>query len=293
MKKLIVIFLLLSFYSTPAFARINIVTTIPDFASIAKEVGGDLVSVKSLLRSNQDPHYIEPKPSYASSMNKADLFIAVGLELEIGWVPVLLTQSRNPKIQRGQKGYLEPWQGIHILDIPKGKIDRSHGDIHPDGNPHYWLDPRNGVLIANNIAKRLGRLDPKNSSVYLANAQKFSKNLQTKIASWQRSLAGLKGKSVITHHQSFTYFAHWAGVKIVDRIEDKPGIPPSPTHMIALIKLIKAQKVPLIITEHYYNPKPSEKLKKQTGISVVYVPTSAPDYFELFNALANKLKGSL
>ena len=293
MKKNIIFVLVLCLYTVPVFAKINIVTTIPDFASIAKEVGGDMVSVKSLLRSNQDPHYIEPKPSFASSMNQADLFIVVGLELEIGWVPVLLTQSRNPEIQKGRAGYLEPWRGIRILDIPTGKIDRSGGDIHPDGNPHYWLDPRNGIVIAKNIADRLSKLDPGNATLYKNNVVKYEKKLKEKIAFWQRQLKGLKGKSVVTHHQSFTYFANWIGLRVVDRIEDKPGIPPSASHMIALIKHIRSLKIPLVITEHYYNPKPSEKLKKETGIAVVYLPTSATNYIALFDELVPKLKGSL
>src|SRR3989338_3811420 len=169
MMKKIFLLLLIMVMPNPAQAKVNIVATIPDLAAIAKEIGGDLVNVESIVRGDQDPHYLEPKPSYAVKMNKADLLIEVGLELEVGWLPVLLTQSRNPKIQRGAPGYLDASRDIPVIEIPTGKVDRSMGDVHPLGNPHYWLDPRNGPIIAREIAAKLGALDPSNRAAYQNN----------------------------------------------------------------------------------------------------------------------------
>ncbi|MBI4411383.1 MAG: zinc ABC transporter substrate-binding protein, partial [Deltaproteobacteria bacterium] len=173
MKK-IFLFLLILLVPFTAHAKINVVATIPDLAAIAREVGGELVNVDSIARGDQDPHYLEPKPSYAVKMNKADLLIEVGLELEVGWLPVLLTQSRNPKILRGASGHLDASRDIPVAEIPAGKVDRSMGDVHPLGNPHYWLDPRNGLIIARGIADKLGKLDPANKTVYDGNLGVFT-----------------------------------------------------------------------------------------------------------------------
>lgn len=294
MKKIIFIFLCL--FSFPAFAKINIVTTIPDLAAIAQEVGGDLVDVKSIARGDQDPHFIEPKPSYAVLINRADLLIEVGLELEVGWLPVLLTQSRNPHVRRGEPGLLTASDGVGLLEIPSGPIDRSQGDIHPYGNPHYWLDPRNGVIIANHIADRLAQLDPPNAAAYQANATHFKTDLSGKIKGWQAELAGIRGKTAVTYHKSYSYFARWSGLQVADYIEPKPGIPPSPTHVLALIDLIKREKIPLIITENYYDPKPSHELAERTGAKVITLPTSVggeagiKSYFDLFDTIVRHLK---
>lgn len=298
MKKIILFIILLVLIHPLAFAKLKIVTTTTDLAALAKEVGGNLVEVKSLIRGSQDPHYIEPKPSYATMMNKADLFVAMGLSLEVGWVPTLLPQSRNPKIQRGHKGFIEPYQGLKILEIPTGEIDRSGGDIHPEGNPHYLLDPRNGIFVAKNLANKIANLDPANNATYQKNYKRFAKDMRGKIAAWNKKLARFKDTKVITHHKTFTYFANWLGLEIVDRIESRPGIPPSPKHMVDLIKLIKKQNIPFILLENYYNQKPAKKLAKETNIKILNLPVAVngvntvTSYAGLFDYLVSKLQRS-
>lgn len=288
-------------FSTPihAFAKLKVVASIPDFAALAQEVGGDLVETQTIARGDQDPHYLEPKPSFAILLNKADLLIQAGLELEIGWLPVLITQSRNPKVQPGTQGFMNAAEGINILEIPTGPIDRSMGDVHPDGNPHYWLNPRNGLVIARKIGERLAQLDPANAAKYAENEKAFEQRLTQKITQWEKEIAPLKGKKVVTQHKSFTYFVDWTGMNVAGLIEPKPGIPPTPSHLLSLIQLIQSEKIPLIITENYYDPKPSNELAGKTGAKVLFLPTSVggeagiKTYEDLFDSLIQKLKGAL
>jgi len=279
-----------------AQARLNVVATIPDLAAIAQEIGGDLATVKSLCRGDQDPHYLEPKPSFAVAMNRADLLIEVGLELETGWLPVLLTQSRNPKIQRGAAGHLDASVGIPVLEIPVGKIDRSVGDVHPLGNPHYLLGPGNGLIVARKIAEKLSELDPANSAVYSANRTKFESRLRQKISGWERAAAPLRGRPIISHHKSFSYFVHWTGMKVEGLIEPKPGIPPPPAHIKNLIQTISDRKITLIIAENFYDPKPAREISKKTGATALILPgmvggeAEIKTYADLFDFLINQIK---
>lgn len=287
------LFVLLPF---TASAKLKVVTTIPDLASLTQEVGGELVEAESLCRGDQDPHYLEPKPSYALLLNRADLLIEVGLELEVGWLPVLLTQARNPNVQPGQPGHLTASEGLKILEIPTGPIDRSQGDIHPFGNPHYWLNPRNGFMIAGRIAEKLSQLDPPHAAVYQKNLGDFQKRLTEKISTWEKELAPFRGKQIVTYHKSFSYFVDWTGLKVADLIEPKPGIPPSPSHILSLIERIRSEKIPLIITENYYDPKPAHELAERTGAKILNLPTSVGgepsinSYEALFDYLIKKLK---
>lgn len=282
-----------------AFAKLKVVASIPDFSALAQEVGGDLVEAQTIARGDQDPHYLEPKPSFAILLNKADLLIQAGLELEVGWLPVLITQSRNPKIQPGSQGFLNAAEGVNILDIPTGSVNRSMGDVHPDGNPHYWLNPKNGLIIAKKISERLAQLDPANAAKYAGNEKAFEQRLTQKIAQWEKEVAPLKGKNIVTQHKSFTYFVDWTGMTVTGLIEPKPGIPPSPAHLLSLIQLIQSEKIPLIITENYYDPKPSNELAEKTGAKVLFLPTSVggeagiKTYEDLFDSLIQKLKGAL
>ncbi|MBI2340558.1 MAG: zinc ABC transporter substrate-binding protein [Deltaproteobacteria bacterium] len=298
MKKFILL-LMLAIFPLSANAKVNIVTTTTDLAAIAREVGGELVSVESICRGDQDPHYLEPKPSYVVKMNRADLFVEVGLDLEIGWLPVLMTQSRNPKIQRGSTGYLDASRDIPVIEIPAGKVDRSMGDIHPLGNPHYWLDPRNGLIIAREVADKLSVLDPANQPAYRDNLATFESRLKSRIAAWQSLAASLRGKDIVTHHKVFSYFANWLGITIADVIEPKPGIPAPPSHITSLIDLIKSRQIHLIVSENYYDPKPSWELGKKTGAVVRDLATSVggetgvTTYEGLFDYLIGELKGAL
>jgi zinc/manganese transport system substrate-binding protein len=299
MKRILLFIFGLLFFSTPAFAKLNVVASIPTFAALAQEVGKDLIDVKSLARGDQDPHFLEPKPSFAVLLNRADLLIEDGLELEIGWLPVLLVQSRNPKIQPGQKGYLNASEGLDILEIPSGNVSRAEGDVHPLGNPHYWLNPRNGLIIARHIANKLKELDPAHGAEYEQNYLQFEQRLKTKIALWEKKLAPFKGKKMITYHKSFSYFSDWSGIMIAGYVEPKPGIPPNPGHLLSVIDQIKAEKIPLILSENYYDTKASQQLSEKSGAKFLIVPTSVEGdaavktYEDLFDLLTQKLSENL
>ena len=298
MKRLIFLLATLLLPSS-AFAKLNVVASIPTFAVLAQEVGKNLIEVKSLARGDQDPHFLEPKPSYAVLLNRADLLIEDGLELEIGWLPVLQVQSRNPKVQTSARGHLDASEGLNILEIPSGKVSRAEGDVHPLGNPHYWLNPKNGLIIARHIADRLKELDPTNGPSYEENYRQFDQRLRNKIAAWEKEIAPLSGKKIITYHRSFSYFADWSGIVVADFVEPKPGIPPNPGHLLELIDRIKAEKISVILSENYYEPKASQQLAEKSGAKFLIVPTSVDadpavkTYDDLFDNLVRKLKESL
>ncbi|HBF13503.1 MAG TPA: zinc ABC transporter substrate-binding protein [Deltaproteobacteria bacterium] len=295
MKKFISFFLFAFFISHLAHAKLKVVTTTSDLASIASLVGGDLIEVKSLGKGTQDPHFLDAKPSYTVLVSQADLLIAVGLELEIGWMPVLQTQSRNPKVQINQRGYLEAWQEIPFLEIPSGRVDRSMGDVHSIGNPHYWLNPQNGLIMAKNIADRLKELDPQNAEIYQKNLNAFQTELQSRISAWQSQLKGMRGQKIITYHKTFNYFAEWAGLDVAGHIEPKPGIPPNAKHILEVQDQIRREHILLVITEAFNDPKPGLELSKKTGAKNIMLPTAVggePEiktYFDLFDVIVKKI----
>ncbi|MBF0491452.1 MAG: zinc ABC transporter substrate-binding protein [Deltaproteobacteria bacterium] len=299
MKKIILFLFCILFFSSPSFAKLKVVTTTPDLANLAQEVGKEFIEVKSIARGDQDYHFLEPKPSYIVQASQADLLISVGLELEVGWLPVLLTQSRNPKIQTSEKGFLDASQNIPVMEIPTARVDRSMGDVHPLGNPHYWLNPNNGILIAQAIAQRLSELDSAHASDYNQNFLNFKNQLSAKIANWQKQLANLKGKKIITQHKSFSYFTDWTGLQVSGFVEPKPGIPPNPGHLLELIALIQKEKVPLIVTENYYDTKAAQELSQKTGSKLLILPTSVggeaniKNYSDLFENLISKINEAL
>lgn len=298
MKK---IFLIITLLSLPnlVYAQLNVVTTTTDLAAIVSAIGGNLINLKTLARGDQDPHFLEPKPSFVATVGQADLLISVGLELESGWLPVLVTQSRNPKIKKGAPGYMEASEGIPLLELPTGPVDRSMGDVHPFGNPHYWLNPNNGLIMADHMVKKLSELDPANTTTFIANAEKFKAALNAKMIIWNQQLAPLRGTAIITYHKSFSYFMDWAGLKQAGYLEPKPGIPPSPSHLLELVATIEKQQVPLIVSENYYDPKPGKELADKTGVKYVVLSTSVngdvgtDNYFALFDYLISKFTENL
>lgn len=289
MKKLF--FLLLAFFLPwTAHAKVKIVATLPVFAALAQEVGGDQVTVTNLARANQDPHFLDAKPSYVVDLNHADLLIFGGLDLEIGWLPPILTQARNSKILPGNPGNVNSAQGLHVLELPKVPMDRSFGDVHPLGNPHTWLDPRNAKLIAANIYQHLSQIDPPNEAYYKDRLKSFLGRLDQKLAEWQPSLQKLQGKKIVTYHKSFNYFADWTGLDVVDSVESKPGIPPSSKHVDELIQMIPREGVRAILMEDFYPKKVPEFLAQKANIPLLIVPTQTGDpglqtYFELIDYL--------
>lgn len=218
-----------------ARANLDVVATVPDLAAIAKDIGGDRVSVTSLALPTQDPHFVDAKPSYTLALNKADLLLAVGLDLELGWLPTLQTGARNPKVQSGGGGFLECGAHVDKLEVPSGSIDRSMGDIHPHGNPHFLYDPRAAAACARAIAGKLAELDSANAETYRAGLKSFLERLDAKRAGWDKRMAKYRGSPVVAYHRSFAYLLSWLGLVEVINLEPKPGIAPSPRHVAQVI----------------------------------------------------------
>ncbi|MBS1153946.1 MAG: periplasmic solute binding protein [Myxococcaceae bacterium] len=284
-------------FATPAFARLNVVTTTQDPAAITRAIGGDRVSVKALAKGYQDPHFVDPKPTFMVDLNRADLFVMIGLELETGYASALISGSHNDKLASGQPGHLDLSQFIAPLEaVPLA--DRGQGDIHPAGNPHYWLDPENGRLMARAIAARLSQLDPEGKATYSANLAAFEKTLSARELEWSKKLARLEGQPIITYHRSWSYFASRYKLEVVGFIEPKPGIPPTPGHTLELIRLVQARGIKLILMEGFYDKRYPELIASKTGIKVAAVPNSVggteqvTTYFELFDAIVTAISAA-
>jgi zinc/manganese transport system substrate-binding protein len=286
--------------STSAFAAINVVTSTEDLAAIVKEVGGDKVTVESLAKGYQDPHFVEAKPSFILKLNRADLLVAVGRELEIGWLPPLITQSRNSKIQPGSAGYLDASQTAKILDIPTGQITRAMGDVHPLGNPHFWLDPDNGRRVAQAVQGKLTELSRGDAAYFAQRYADFDRRLADAAKGWKATMAPYKGVKVVTYHRSWPNFADAFGIEVIGYVEPKPGIPPSPAHTLELEQEMKSQNVKIVLVEPYFDLKTPNAIGRDTGAKVLVMPPSVggvkevPDYFKLFdydiNLLVNAIK---
>ncbi|MSR81986.1 MAG: zinc ABC transporter substrate-binding protein [Candidatus Latescibacteria bacterium] len=254
--------------------KIHVVTTTPDLAAIARAVGGERVEVKAIARGDQDPHYLEAKPSYMSLVNKADLLIYNGLELEIGWLPLLIQGGRNPKVLSGQPGNLEASAGISVLELPSGEVDRSQGDVHPLGNPHYTLDPRNGLVIAQTIATRLQALDPGDAQTFSRNLKQFEQDLQQHLAQWEMRAKDLRGRRVVTYHKNLEYLANWLGLVVADYLEDKPGVPPSPRHIAELVGHMKRDNLAVILYANFQEAMAPERVASQANALALALPIS-------------------
>jgi len=290
MKRMVLLLVaLLAALPARAQGKLNVVTTTEDLASIAREVGGDHIAVDSIAKGYQDPHFVEAKPSFILKLQKADLLVVVGRELEIGWLPPLITQSRNAKVQPGANGYLDASLTVKILEIPTGQITRAMGDVHPAGNPHYWLDPANGRRIAQAIQQKLGELDPADKAYFAQRYADFDTRLAAAEKRWDAMMAPYKGTKVVTYHRSWPNFMERFGLNVMGYVEPKPGIPPSPSHTLELISDMKAQGVKIIVMESYFDPKTPEKIASETGGKVVTLAPSvggekaAADYIGLFD----------
>jgi zinc/manganese transport system substrate-binding protein len=274
---------------------LNVVTTIETLADLARRVGGEKVSVQSLARGYQDPHYVEAKPSLVVILNRADLLVRVGLDLEIGWLPILVSESRNSRIQLGQPGDLDASTLIEVLDIPNTPVTRAMGDIHPKGNPHYWIPPVNAVRIAKGIAERLKQLRPADAAYFQSQFDKFLAETKTKAVEWEREARPLAGMKIVTYHKSWTYVSRWLKLQELGYIEVKPGIPPSPDHLVRLIALMKAEKASAILMEDYYNKAIAEEVAAKTGAKLLSMPSNVgarPEiktYFDLVDAVLRNL----
>jgi zinc/manganese transport system substrate-binding protein len=288
----------LALAAVPAAATLNVFTCEPEWAALAQELGGDKVSAYSATTALQDPHRIEARPSLIARIRSADLLICSGSELEIGWLPLLLTQSGNSKIQLGTPGYLEASQYVTKLEIPK-VIDRALGDIHPGGNPHIHTDPRNISKVAVVIEERLAQLDRANAETYHSRAKSFLDRWQTAIARWEKEIAPLKGVPIVEHHKAFSYFINWTGMREVATLEPKPGIPPTPSHLAELLDQMKAQPAKVIIYSSYNSPQAAQFLSERSKIPVVMLPFTvggtdkAKDLFGFFDDMIGRLLGAV
>ena len=271
-----------------AQAQLKVVTSSTDLYDLARAVGGDKVTVTHIGQGYQDPHFVEAKPSFVLQLRNADVWAFVGLDLEIGWMPVLLDGARNPRIRLGGSGYLDASTAIHVLDTPQGNLDRSMGDVHAGGNPHYWLDPENGRRIARLFKERFSQLDHRNEETYERNEKAFEARLNAAEKGWQADLAAIKGKPVVAWHTSWRYFAEYNHMNIVAFMEPKPGVPPSPAHLYEVIQTVKRTGAKAIVMEPFYDRKVADLVAKQTGIKVLVlppsvegVPNAVPDYIQL------------
>ncbi len=282
----------------PATAALNVFACEPEWAALAQELGGDRVSVYSATTALQDPHRIEARPSLIARVRSADLLICSGSELEIGWIPLLLTQSGNPRIQLGSPGYFEASQQVARLEIPKA-IDRALGDIHPGGNPHVHTDPRNIARIAPVLMERMAQLDPANAESYRSRGKSFLERWQAAIARWEQQAVPLKGVPVVVYHKDFSYFINWTGMREAGSLEPKPGIPPTPSHLAELIDQMKRAPAKVIVYSPYNSPQAAEFLSSRASIPAVMVPFTvggtdkAKDLFGLFDDTIARLLGAV
>ena len=266
---------LLALLALPAFAygKLRVVSTLPDFAWLAEQVGGDFVQVKSLARGSQDPHFVDPKPSYLVDLHRADILLLDGMQLEVGWLPPLLQQCGNGRIQPSAPGYVDLSQFIKPIEVPVGGVDRSMGDIHPMGKPHYHLDPYNMALIAEGIGGAFGKLDATHAAQYAANAEKTAEAMRALGAEVTAMLAPLKGEPVVTYHSTLDYFFLRFGFDIVGYIEPKAGIKPSPSSLMELEQRMKEKKAKLIISEAYQDLKTARRVADDTGAKLAVIPS--------------------
>ena len=297
---LLAAFLLLAATVSPppsrAAGKIQIMTATTDLAALAQEVGGDKVEAESVARGYQDPHFVDAKPSFLLKLKRADLLIVVGLELEIGWLPPLITQSTNPKIQVGAEGYLDASRFAHILEIPTGQVTRAEGDVHPLGNPHYWLDPENGLRIAKGIADKFSDMHPGDAAYFAQRYADFEQRLKQADQRWLEEMKPYAGRKMVTYHRSWPNFAEHFRLDVVGYVEPRPGIPPTPQHTVELIQQMKRDNVKVIVVEPYFDLKTPNAVARETGGQVLVLPPSVggekeiTDYFKLFDYDIAKLK---
>ncbi len=281
-----------------ADTKVKVVTTLPDLKSMADIIGGDKVETFAIATGYQNPHFVDPKPSYILKLSKADMFITIGLDLETGWVPSLLNSSRNAKIMKGGDGYVDASLHVPLLQVPSS-VNRAEGDIHIYGNPHYWLDPLRGKYIALTICDALCKISPDNKTLFQSNLKSFNDKIDTKSKEWLALTAPFKGTKIIAYHNEWPYFEERFGLKIVDFLEPKPGIPPSPNQLMKVIGEIKRENIKVIISSPYFTTESADLVARQTGAKVVVLATSVGaedninDYFELFDYNVKKIVEAL
>ena len=284
------------FAAAPARAEVRVVTTTTDLGWIVRLVGGNRVHVDTICKGSQDPHFLQAKPSYMVMLNRADLLVAVGLELEVGWLPALILGARNPDVNPGRPGYLEAATAITPIDVPRGGIDRSRGDVHPFGNPHFWLDPVNVKLAAKALANRLAQIDPAGAPAYRANLATLDGRIDRGLKRWQATMAPFRGTKIASYHATYNYFHSKFGLDPIGYLEDRPGIPPSPAHLADLIGQMRTAGVKVIFHESFYDRSASKLVADRTGAQVLVLPTSIEgvpgvwSYEQLMDHIVNRFR---
>jgi zinc/manganese transport system substrate-binding protein len=282
----------------PPAAKLNVVATTPDLAALAREIGGDAIDVKVLAKPTEDPHFVDAKPSHIVTLNRADVLIEGGAELEMGWLPPLLESARNDRIAAGAPGRISASTGVRLMDIPTA-FDRSKGDVHALGNPHYLLDPVNARLVAGQIAERFAQVSPPAAELFRANLRRFQATLDGRLAAWQKELAPYRGAKLVTYHKDFNYFAARFGLEVVETLEPKPGIAPSAAHLTRVIGTMRSAKARIIIVQSFQNRRTAETVARQTGATVVGIsqqPGALPNtasYVELMDSIVHMLATAL
>jgi len=282
---------------SPVVAQMRVVATTPDLASVAREIGGDRVNVVALAKPTEDPHFVDAKPSFIVTLNRADALIEGGAELELGWLPPLLENARNGRIGAGAPGRIVASEGIRLLEIPSS-FDRSKGDIHSLGNPHFMVDPAAVKIVARNIANHFAQIDPKNAATYNGNLTRFNTRLDSKLAEWQQTLAPYRGAKIVTYHRDFPYLAQRFNLSMVDELEPKPGIAPSPAHLAQVIGEMRANNAKVILVQPFQNRKTAETVARQTGATVIDAPQqpgagNGSSYFDMMDNLVRTLATGL
>ena len=297
MKKIfLILFTLCSALSVQA--KLNVVATLPDFGSLAREIGGDKIDILVLAKPTEDPHFVDARPSFVVSLRNADVLIDGGAELELGWLPPLLQNARNPKIEVGKPGRVQASQGIRLMNVPTN-VTRAAGDVHALGNPHFAVDPIIAKAIAQHIAQSFAAVDSANAAFYNENSKKFEATINTKLQSWGAMMQPFAGQHVAAYHDSWPYFAHRFGINIDVFLEPKPGIPPSPSHLTEVIGQMRSQNIKAIIVEPYHDRRIAEKVASSTNAKVVefaQFPGGLPNtdsYVGLIDKLVSKLADAL
>src|ERR1700731_1315315 len=298
MKKILLILSLTVACAFTAHAKLNVVATLPDFGSLAREIGGDKIDLVVLAKPTEDPHFVDSRPSFVVSLRNADVLIDGGAELEIGWLPPLLQNARNPKIEVGKPGRVQASQGIHLMNVPTN-VTRAAGDVHALGNPHFTVDPIIAKAIAQHIAQSFAAVDPPNAAFYDANYKKFEATINSKLQEWGTAMLPFKDQHVAAYHDSWPYFGHRYGINIDIFLEPKPGIPPSPSHLTEVIAQMKAQHVKAVIVEPYHDRRIAEKVASATGAKVVEFSqfpggiAGTDSYVKLIDTLVSRLAAAL
>ncbi|WP_430461717.1 metal ABC transporter substrate-binding protein [Thalassolituus sp. LLYu03] len=284
--------------AVPAQAKLAVFACEPEWAALAQEMGGDQVTVFSATTAAQDPHHIQARPSLIAQVRKADLVFCTGSELEVGWLPMLLRQAGNERVQPGKPGYFEAAAQVETMDKPT-RLDRADGDVHPGGNPHIQTDPRNITTVANALLPVLKQLDPASASLYDQRAADFLSRWQTAISRWETAAAPLKGTGIVVHHRSWSYLERWLGLNEIAALEPKPGVPPAPGHLSEVLTQLKSTPAEFVVRADYQDARPANWLSQQAGIPVLALPFTvggnkeAGDLFALFDNTINTLLSGL